>query len=93
MIVKNRMMKPQNVRKWAAPGTDHLSSLRWPNTSVAWELRSLPTCSRAASNRSGAGWPAAPSRYSHHTRRPTIANATTVKTRPMMMRRATADLL
>ena len=33
-MVRNRMMKPQNVRKCAVPGTDHFSSLRCPSTSV-----------------------------------------------------------
>ena len=55
-------MKPQNVRKWAIPGTDHLSSLRCPNTSVACVSASRPGCSRTASIRSGAGWPVRPSR-------------------------------
>ena len=35
MIVRSKMVKPQNVRKCAMPGTVHWSSLRWPRTSVA----------------------------------------------------------
>ena len=57
MIVSSRMMKPQNVRKWAMPGTDHWSSLRCPNTSVACVSASRPGCSLTAWIRSGAGWP------------------------------------
>ena len=56
------MMKPQNVRKWATPGTDHLRSLRCPNTSVSWVSASRPGCSRTDWIRSGAGWPAWPMR-------------------------------
>ena len=33
MIVRPRMMKPQNVKKWARPGPFHFSSLAWPKTS------------------------------------------------------------
>jgi hypothetical protein len=33
MIVSSRTMNPQNVAAWAAPGTVHFSSLRWPITS------------------------------------------------------------
>ncbi len=62
-------MKPQNVSACATPGTDHFSS---PGT-----------CSRAYSIRSGAGWPLNASRFSHHSRRPAMANAATVSTRPM----------
>ena len=31
-------MNAQNVKKCAAPGIDHFSSLRWPNTSTSWAL-------------------------------------------------------
>jgi len=34
MIVRSKMVKPHIVKKWARPGTVHLSSLRWPATSV-----------------------------------------------------------
>ena len=89
MIVKIKMMKPQNVTKCAAPGTVHFSSFRWPNTSSAWTSTSRPTCERTASTRSGAGCPARPSRPSHHRRRPAIAAAATVISRPRTILRAT----
>ena len=34
MIVSSKIVKPQNVRKCAVPGTVHFSSLRCPRTSV-----------------------------------------------------------
>ena len=42
MIVSSKTMKPQKVRACATPGTDHLSSLRCPITSVACVDRSRP---------------------------------------------------
>ena len=78
MIVSSRTMKPQNVRACATPGTVHFSSLRCPTTSVASVATSRPGCFRTASIRSGAGCPLNASRFSHHSRRPAIANATTV---------------
>ena len=89
MIVSSKTMKPQNVAACAAPGTDHLSSFRWPMTSVASIATSRPGCVRTASIRSGAGWPVASSRRSQSRRRPATANATTVSTRPMVIRRTT----
>jgi hypothetical protein len=56
------MVKPQNVTKWAAPGTDHLSSLRWPSTSAASARASRAGCALTASIRSGAAWPVVTSR-------------------------------
>ena len=35
MIVKIKIMKPQNTTKCASPGIVHFSSFRCPNTSVA----------------------------------------------------------
>ncbi len=90
MIVRIRMMKPQNVAKCAIPGTVHFSSFRCPNTSTTWDRTSPAGFSRTIASRSGAGWPLAASRYSHHSRRPASANATAVRARPMMMRWATA---
>jgi len=89
MSVRIRTMKPQNVAACAAPGTVHLSSLRCPITSAAWDSMSRPGCSRTAATRSGAGWPLNASRFSHHIRRPAIPNATTVRTRPTVIRRST----
>jgi len=37
-IVATSTMNAQNVKKWAAPGIDHFSSLRCPNTSSSWSL-------------------------------------------------------
>ncbi len=34
MIVASRIVKPHIVKKWASPGTVHLSNFRWPATSV-----------------------------------------------------------
>ena len=82
-------MKPQNVTACAAPGTDHLSSLRCPITSVACVSTSRPRWARAAAIRSGAGCPVSASRLSHHSRRPATANAAAVRTRPTTMRRTT----
>ena len=39
--------------------------------------------------RSGAGCPLSASRFSHHSRRPAMANATTVSTRPTVIRKTT----
>ena len=89
MIVSSKTVKPQNVRACAMPGTVHFSSLRCPITSVVSVATSLPTCSRTASIRSGAGCPLIASRFSHHSRRPAIANATTVRTRPTVIRKTT----
>ena len=50
-IVRPRMMKPQNVKKWARPGTVHFNSLRWPATSTS----SASTRRAGWSNRSAAG--------------------------------------
>ena len=86
MIVSSKTVKPQNVRACATPGTVHFSSLRCPTTSVASVATSLPGCFRTASIRSGAGCPLNASRFSHHSRRPAIANATTVSTKPMTIR-------
>ncbi len=89
MIVSSSTMKPQNVAAWAAPGTDHFSSLRCPNTSVSCVLVSVAACVLAYSRRSGAGWPDSASRFSHHSRRPATAHATTVSPRPMIIRTTT----
>ena len=59
---------------------DHLGRLR---------LQVMPGCSRTAAIRSGAGCPLNASRFSHHSRRPAIANATTVRTRPTVIRKTT----
>jgi hypothetical protein len=48
MMVRTRMMNPQNVRKWATPGTDHFSSLRCPKTSLACTSASRAGCSLTA---------------------------------------------
>ena len=93
MIVSSSTMKPQNVAAWAAPGTDHFSSLRCPTTSVSWVSASRPGCDRAYSSRSGAGWPLNASRFSHQNRRPAMANAATVSTRPTIIRKTTRNLL
>ena len=53
MIVRMRMVKPQNVNAWARPGTVHLRSRRWPTTSVASTSAFLPQ----RLSRSGAGLP------------------------------------
>ncbi len=93
MIVRISTMKPQNVAACAAPGTDHLSSLRCPTTSVAWTSASRPGCDRTEAIRSGAGCPVRASRFSHHSRRAAIANATTVRAKPTVIRRTTPYLL
>ena len=85
MIVSSSTMKPQNVAAWAAPGTDHFSSLRCPNTSVSWVLP-LGRVRPGVLHRSGAGWPDIASRFSHHSRRPATANAATVSPRPTTIR-------
>ena len=89
MMVSSKTMKPQNVSACAIPGPVHWSSLRWPITSVAWTSASRPGCWRTAAMRSGAGCPDRATRYSHQTRCPARANATTVRASPMMMRTAT----
>ena len=89
MIVSSKTMKPQKVRACAAPGTVHFSSLRCPITSTASVSTSRPGCSRAAAIRSGAGCPLNASRFSHHSRRPATASATTVRTRPTVIRKTT----
>ena len=89
MIVSNSTMKPQNVSACAAPGTVHFSSLRCPTTSVAWVSTSRPGCDRTAAIRSGAGCPVNASRFSHHSRRPAIPSATTVSTKPTVIRKTT----
>ena len=89
MIVSSKNVKPQNVRACATPGTVHLSNLRCPTTSVASVATSVAGCSRTASIRSGAGCPLNASRFSHHSRRPAIANATTVSTKPTVIRKTT----
>ena len=58
-MVAASTMKAQKVKKCATPGTDHCSSLRWPNTSRSWSLARVPMPSR----RPGAGWPEPISRY------------------------------
>ena len=80
-------MNPQKVAACAAPGIDHFSSLRCPITSAAWVSTSRPGCWRTAATRSGAGCPANASRFSHHNRRDAIPSATTVSTRPTIIRR------
>jgi hypothetical protein len=52
-MVAASTMNAQNVKKWANPGTDHCSSLRWPNTSRSWSLARWPM----PSSRPGAGCP------------------------------------
>src|SRR5690242_12098730 len=89
MIVSSKIVKPQNVRKCATPGTVHFSSLRCPSTSAVSVLTSRPGCSRTAVTRSGAGCPVNASRFSHHSRRPAIASATTVSTSPTVIRTTT----
>ena len=89
MIVSSSTVNPQNVRACATPGTVHFSSLRCPITSVASTAASRPGCDRTASTRSGAGCPLPASRFSHHNRRPAIANATTVTTKPTVIRKTT----
>ena len=89
MIVSSKTVKPQNVRACAAPGTVHFSSLRCPITSTVSVATSRPGCARTAAIRSGAGCPLIASRLSHHSRRPAIANATTVRTRPTVIRKTT----
>ena len=89
MIVSSKTVKPQNVGACAVPGTVHFSSLRCPITSVVSVATSLPGCARTAAIRSGAGCPLPASRFSHHSRRPAIANATTVRTRPTVIRKTT----
>ncbi len=93
MIVSSRTMNPQKVAAWAAPGTDHCSSFRCPTTSVSWVSASRPGCERAYSSRSGAGCPLNASRFSHQNRRPAMANAATVSTRPTIIRKTTRNLL
>ena len=75
-------MKPQKVRKWATPGTDHFSSFRWPSTSAS----SARSRDGTPAIRPGAGCPVRTSRDSHHTRRPAIANAATVNSNPRTSR-------
>ena len=93
MIVSSSTVKPQNVSACAAPGTVHFSSLRCPITSVVSVSTSRPGCSRTAATRSGAGCPLNASRFSHHIRRPATASATTVSTRPTVIRRTTRTSL
>jgi hypothetical protein len=92
MIVSSSTRKPQNVAACAAPGTDHFSSFRCPTTSVSWVLSSVPACSLAYWSRSGAGCPDSASRLSHHSRRPAIANPTTVNTKPTTILKITRGL-
>ena len=80
------MTKPQNVKKCARPGTDHLSSRVWPSTSSA----SLTTRPAAFLPRPGAAVPERISRTSQKIRRPAIAAVTAVISRVRMMRSATA---
>ena len=89
MIVSSKNVKPQNVSACATPGTVHFSSLRCPTTSVVSTAASRPGCSRTAATRSGAGCPLNASRFSHHSRRPATANATTVSTKPTVIRKTT----
>ena len=86
MIVSSKTVKPQNVRACAAPGTVHFSSLRCPITSTVSVATSRPGCPRTAAIRSGAGCPLIASRFSHHSRRPAIANAAAVRKSPMTIR-------
>ncbi len=89
MIVSSKIVKPQNVRKCAVPGTVHFSSLRCPSTSVVSTPRSVPGCARTVATRSGAGCPLNASRLSHHPRRPAIASASTVSSSPTVIRTTT----
>ena len=52
-----RITKAQNTKKCAAPGTVHVSSLRWPKTSTTWFLTASPSLPVTPSTRPGAGWP------------------------------------
>ena len=79
------MTKPQNVKKCASPGTDHLSSRRWPSTSPA----SLATRVPPGRPRSGAAAPEEIRLTSQRTRRPAITTVATVISRVRVMRRAT----
>ena len=59
-IVRPRTRKPQKANTCARPGTVHLSSFRWPRTSVAsasTRLRSRPTCGRPRACRRGPATP------------------------------------
>jgi two-component system sensor histidine kinase BaeS len=40
--VSPRTRKPQKTSRWATPGTDHRSSLRWPSTSTTSAHRRVP---------------------------------------------------
>ena len=83
-----RMRKPQKVNACARPGTDQRSSRRWPMTSPSCGPQPLADAVEPAR------WPAGRtqiSRYSHHTRRPAIANAITVAPRPMTRRSTMGD--
>ena len=49
-----KITKAQNVKKCASPGTDHRSSLRWPNTSTNCALiRSFSCCKPVVRRLSG----------------------------------------
>ena len=90
MIVSSSTMKPQNVAACAAPGhrplqqlalPDHLGSLRPPRPGPDARAPPRPAPARAARLNA--------SRFSHHSRRPAIASATTVRTRPTVIRKTT----
>ena len=93
MMVSVSTRKPQNVNACAIPGTVHLSNFRCPSTSVASVSASRAGCDRTASRRSGAGWPARPTRASHHNRRPASANASAVRASPTTIRTTTKTSL
>ena len=76
------MRNAQNTKKCAAPGTDHLSSLRWAKTSTTWVLIASPSRWVTFSTRSGAGWPLVMSRNRNNTRRPATGSATASMTSP-----------
>ena len=80
-----RVGRPRHRPLQQLPLPDHLGQL-----GLHVRRRDAP---RAYATRSGAGCPENASRFSHHTRRPAMANAATVSTRPTIIRKTTRNLL
>ena len=78
MIVSSKTMKPQNVARAPrrGPTTSAACAARSPRSPASRRLG--PGGSARPAIRSGAGCPLSASRFSHHSRRPAIASATTV---------------
>ena len=90
MIVNSRMMKPQNMKKWARPGTGRRSNLRWPKTSIISALIWAPDVGHPARGRLAGRHQAeqepCPPRHERRARRRSCAS-------PIAILRATSFLL